>query len=821
MATTLTGKHRDLLSSKVTVLINSAYLKKQSGEAEQALAFLERAEIIANKSSEKLDLASVRVNKASILRLLGLDYRATAELQETASMLEPIVEGSKSRASEEDLRRSTWFKKTISLLLICNTELLKQINLITAEAQLLLSRSLDLAEKYLKPNHSLSLRLRNFEIMSRSQSSSSDSLIKSRSFASYSSSEEAKSITKATTLQPKSEDIKRVKVVEKKTKDKPRTEFFEKRRKSKLECIRDPNKLAFDPELLSRSFVKRESEPSSKRSFPEEHLNMTMMDPEVRSRSSTPSSRRRTVISKTTTVIKLPKLELEAASPVIQPSKATLKEPQENQALSPLVNITHKKKLGVSPPLEELKSPVRYQYFPEEPPHDLTFIVAPGMNFLNLKANMKCCQVVGSDRHSYLLTATLDVSRQNLYIQAEGLASASKTVAPECVQLSEFSSIINMLRIETVLPWTVLPRFINNFKLFMSYAVLPFIQLKENQGMMRIEIWEHSRNLLGPVKLSFLKENYLADVLHIEGKCLRILLSQEREDPNAQHSIDIHLDDFPAKMLLKEFEVPKRGNPEYVRPSFRPIESKNFKHLIGAVRLLEKYLEERGSSMAGAEASYSTQTLACRAYIVGPGFATHLWVLSDRRDITAWDICYYKGDTKLTFDYSYDLILFNYGIRIDRLYSEERRLLASCLLDSLTIAKRDNRPIIFAETIEEGLVFETKLSSKYKVRMSLIGYGQNILGVRVVPTNKDTAPYGVFLLMNGLDFSVAEAHPRLPLSEFISTYTSLPTLFSEGGWENIRKALQLGPDSSELYVLDGLGRSVYLETAQSVLKLNL
>lgn len=809
MATTLTGKHRDLLSSKVTVLINSAYLKKCMGEAEQALAFLERAEIIANKSNEKLDLASVRVNKAAVLRALGLDYRATAELQETVAMLEPIIGGAKSRASDDDLKRSSWFKKSISLLLVCNTERLKLLNLNSSEAQLLLSRSMELAELYLKPTHSLVLKLRTFETVSRPESSSSGSLVKARSFNSFSSSEEVKVISKESVAKARSdESTKSYHPTQPPVPEKHRPEeFFQKRRTSKFGCIKEISSPQLDMALLSKSFVKIDSDSSSRRHKPaDDPLSTSVVNPDIRSRSSTPSSRHcHTEVSKST--VKLPKLAIENVSPKIPKLRIS---PQGTKDVSLPSKSTPKRKVTQAPSLAQ-PSPFTYQ-FSEETAQDRTFLVDTELNYLNLKGSKKCCQVIGSERSAYFLTATLDTARQNIYIQAEGLGPAARSVAPECVQLTEYSSIVNMLRIDTVLPRAFLLRFITNFASFISYAVFPFIQLKEVQGIMRIEIWEHSRSLLGPVELVFLKKKCFADLLHIEGRCLRLIINQVPENLNAQHTVDVELDEFSAKLMLRDFEIPTRGTIDYVRPSYKPIDSKNFKHFIGVIRLLEKHLEEYG-------VLHQASIVASRAVIVGPGFNVQLWVVSDRRDISAWVVHFYKGDSKLTWDYSYESVRLNFGVRLDRLCADERSLVANCLLDTMRVEMQGRRPVIVAEEIDEGPAFQITLPSNGAVRVITIGYSQRILGFKVLWDNRQAAQYGAFIHMNGVDFETSQAHPKAKFSEYVENFTSLPAFMTEGGLESIKKAIQVDPSYDDLYLLDGRKQMVSLDSATNVLQL--
>jgi hypothetical protein len=815
MATTLTGKHRELMSCKVTVLINSAYLKRKMGDAEQALAFLERAELIATKSSEKLDLATVRVNKAAILRTLGLDYRATAELVETAALLEPVIAGAYSRASNADLKRSSWFKKTVTVLLLCNIERLKTMISTGANITSLLSSSLELADKYLKPDNSLSLKLRSFETISRSQSSCSSlykdtSYHKDTSFQSF-SSEETKAGIKVVTESQTSKTIQQRGLRSQNSSQKE--EFFERRRSSKQKAIRGRSRLAASADV-NKGFDVLGTDKSRKGSISlleNDYFSGTFFEPEVRSMSSTPSSRRGHRLPNTQET--LPKLKAQCSEDVPKSKSSS----QQSQASSQ--SKVRKPSKDLSQTLE-VKLPS--QNWAEEPEHDLSYLLDPTLNYLKLKTTMKCCQVINSEDSRFLLTASLDVGRQIIYIQADDLSASAKSIAPERVQLSEYSSIINLLRIDTVLPRKVLPRFICDFQSFMSYAVLPFIQIQQAKKVLRIEIWEHSRSLLGPVELLFLNAKCFVEVVYVEGQSLRVLINKLQENSKNQVAFDIDLDEHTTRFLLKPIEVPQQGNPNFVRQSFKPIESKHFKQIVNPIRLLEAHLGHYGIGVLET-------IVGARATLQGPGFSSCLWVVSDDRETSVWKVHFYKGDIKLKLDFSFNQISSSFGVSVDRLIAEERRLLAGYFIDCLKLAKKDMLLVIASELIEEGPQFEARLSSLTKVKMSVIGFDHTVLGIKVQGLTKDsTSVRGIFLPLSSLTSS--EPDPIQPsilthkdievetsFEEFVNNFTSLPSLLTQGGWMHIKKSLY--EDAEELYLLDARSRKVYIDSLRSVLKL--
>jgi hypothetical protein len=111
--------------------------------------------------------------------------------------------------------------------------------------------------------------------------------------------------------------------------------------------------------------------------------------------------------------------------------------------------------------------------------------------------------------------------------------------------------------------------------------------------------------------------------------------------------------------------------------------------------------------------------------------------------------------------------------------------------------------------------------------MSVIGFGQTVLGIKVQGLTKDSTPVrGVFLPLSSLPSSEfiqpnilthKDVEDDVSFEEYVNNFTSLPSLLTEGGWMHIKQSLN--EDSEELYLLDARSRKVYIESLGSVLKL--
>jgi hypothetical protein len=126
---------------------------------------------------------------------------------------------------------------------------------------------------------------------------------------------------------------------------------------------------------------------------------------------------------------------------------------------------------------------------------DLSYLLEEGMGYISLENGMSASIACQIDEEEYVLTCSISVQSmtQYLIISAAPYNNREQKIATEQLQISELSSILDLLKYRDTLPNNILVKFVNSFKKFAQYFLLPFIRVnivEENgQEVKKMELW--------------------------------------------------------------------------------------------------------------------------------------------------------------------------------------------------------------------------------------------------------------------------------------------------------------------------------------------
>jgi hypothetical protein len=117
------------------------------------------------------------------------------------------------------------------------------------------------------------------------------------------------------------------------------------------------------------------------------------------------------------------------------------------------------------------------------------------MDYIALEDGMRASQAVQIDDEEYIITCAISIQNKTnfLIISAQLLSNREIQVATESLQISELSSILDLLKYRDTLPHNMMVKFVNSFKKFAQYFLLPFIRVNEvienGEETKKMELW--------------------------------------------------------------------------------------------------------------------------------------------------------------------------------------------------------------------------------------------------------------------------------------------------------------------------------------------
>mgnify|MGYP000108261780 CR=1 FL=1 len=453
-------------------------------------------------------------------------------------------------------------------------------------------------------------------------------------------------------------------------------------------------------------------------------------------------------------------------------------------------------------------------------------LIEPGNCYFDTESGQEIGQLVLHEGNLYLMQCSITLEDNQPHIMIT-VYDKNSPITKKYFPLVNFAEIVNLIRVEEILPNWVNIKFINSFEKFAQYFLFPFMKIINISESPKIELWAKSPGILQTnSSFLFLDTECKLTVCYLEHKVLRAVLSSaENEDSENSVLVDLVFDESSSETMF--------GLPVYPSATFKCLSAiqelpqELITHLQPFIASLEHCARNHLGIQSFQEFVDSNSILGIRSAFSENSPEKVLWVVSDCPKQRHWLVRALKpeepGDPAC-FKYTYLRIIQNFGLKVNKLSKEQKKLLAYYLLESLNLEQDEEEKVIMPTPISSLLSTRFFLNRGYQVpvTLSLIGVKSTLIGVKVTLYNLETClDLGCLLSLDG-DFylkdpqKVYEDKKKHKLKSFLSEETTLEQILeSQNGWNAIIRRLQIS--KSKVHLVDLLGQKSYLDSLENVL----